>query len=699
MRNMRAACFIGGLVIVVVACATEGTNFTPGDGGVDVIEAGPPPQGKPCVHNDDCTAPNLCQDSNGQACVGGFCEPTGKPMNCDDGVACTDDSCSSTDNKCVHTADDKNCANAQYCDPLHNCVDKLPCTQGGTECDRLDTSACAGLWSCDPQKLYCIQAPPPCPDRPNAATTCNAGGDAGATCSWACDPGFADLNGDLEVPPPATSNGCDCKITSPSDRPDLQFLDANCDGIDGTVTDAIFVDTLSGNDNNPGTMAKPKLTIVAGIGAASTAQKHDVYISKGTYAETITMVDGISLYGGYDAANGWSRATTNVTTIASNAAVAVTASSFAQATTLQLLTITAQDASGVTLLGDGKSSIGVLLVSDSGGFTIAGCTITPGVGSTGNGGGNGSTGAGGGVGGNGVNGTHGGSGSSSCGATGGNGGDGVNGLTGGNSGVAGTQVVNGGTGGPLGSGGSAGSCNTISATNGGPAPPITQGGGQGNPGANGSASTAIGSFDGSGNYLPSAGGGGLTSGYPGGGGGGGGSGGGTQHGCGFLNTSCCDSTSGAGGGGGGGGCGGSPASGGRGGGGSFGIVAISTSLTVDQSKITTQNGGHGGTGGNGGGGGSGAGGGSAGAPTNSGDHPGGTGASGGSGGGGGNGGGGAGGAGGPSICVIYKGTSPTTTALQCANGSGGQPGGGGTNGSTSAQSGPTGATGSVQPSN
>jgi len=42
-----------------------------------------------CVHNSDCTGPNICAGNNGQACLGGFCVATNMPMSCDDGVPCT----------------------------------------------------------------------------------------------------------------------------------------------------------------------------------------------------------------------------------------------------------------------------------------------------------------------------------------------------------------------------------------------------------------------------------------------------------------------------------------------------------------------------------------------------------------------------------------------------------------------------------
>jgi hypothetical protein len=639
---------------------------------------------KTCVHNDDCTAPNICSGTNGQACMGGFCVPTGKPENCDDGVACTDDSCDANANKCKHTPNDASCPNGSYCDTTMNCVQTLPCmTAGDTVCDRLDTTSCDGLWSCDIAHKYCVHAPKPCADRANATTMCTPMGQ-NATCAYACVAGYVDLNMDLNAM--GTSNGCECHATDPIDKPTLAMVDGNCDGIVGNIAQAIFV-AKTGSDANPGTMALPKLTIANGIATALAANPvKDVYVSKGTYAETVSMGDGVSVYGGYDAANAWSRALTNVTAIVSSAPIAVSAANLTKLTELQLASVTSANASGT-----GASSVGVLVLGTSAGFTINGCTITAGAGASGAVGADGTQPGQQGRGGDATNATQGGQGSSSCGAPGGAGGPGVSGVTQGNSGAQGTGASGGGAGGAPGSGGGAGSCSTFASGNAANAPPVTSVPGQGNPGANGAASASFGSVDATGIYHPPVGGDGLI-GAQGGGGGGGGSGGGSQHGCGFLNLSCCDSTSGGGGGGGGGGCGGTAGRGGGGGGGSFAIVSVSSTVVVTgNSKLQTANGGGGGQGGSGGAGGLGGDPGNGGLNTGSGGGAaGGNGANGAAGGSGGRGGGGSGGTGGPSVCIVFKGTSPTSSGTQCTLGGFGSGGSGGTNGVSNAPNGPAG---------
>ncbi len=98
------------------------------------------------------------------------------------------------------------------------------------------------------------------------------------------------------------------------DVPDPAFDDADCDGFDGDPDSAIFVAT-SGDDQKPGTRDAPMRTLQAAIDAASAAGK-DVYVSAGTYAGSIQLADGVSIFGGYDAADGWSRSEGSVVEIA-----------------------------------------------------------------------------------------------------------------------------------------------------------------------------------------------------------------------------------------------------------------------------------------------------------------------------------------------------------------------------------------------
>jgi hypothetical protein len=101
------------------------------------------------------------------------------------------------------------------------------------------------------------------------------------------------------------------------DVPDAEYLDTNGDGIDGDVAKAIFVAPPPlGNDANPGTMDQPVASIEKGIElGVRFSPSRDVYVSKGTYwsQATIRLASGVGIYGQYDAANRWQRASANKT--------------------------------------------------------------------------------------------------------------------------------------------------------------------------------------------------------------------------------------------------------------------------------------------------------------------------------------------------------------------------------------------------
>ena len=83
----------------------------------------------------------------------------------------------------------------------------------------------------------------------------------GGTSAWA----LSDFDGDGSVPP------ADCNNLDPAvhpgavDKPDLNFEDTNCDGIDGDLTKAVFV-WINGNDSGSGTKENPLQTFTAAVG-------------------------------------------------------------------------------------------------------------------------------------------------------------------------------------------------------------------------------------------------------------------------------------------------------------------------------------------------------------------------------------------------------------------------------------------------
>ena len=406
-------------------------------------------------------------------------------------------------------------------------------------------------------------------------------------------------------------------------------------------TRAIFVSPL-GDDVNPGTRGSPVKTVVRGLGLATTmGGGADVYISNGTYPETIGLQEGVSIYGGF-ATGTWLRdpanhpvmltgGTTMITVLGLNVSnitidgLRISTPPEALATGLSVHTVFLRQTQNITITnnqiiaGDaGAGSGGQFGFNGVGGLpgapgTNASC---PNGGARGVGGQPGPPSAG-----------------SQLGVAGGNGGNG------GSVNVSGESGTNGADAGAL-AGGAGGSGGTTAAPAGGSGTPGTDGAG----GTNGTGGAQIGTLSTAG-YVPADGTDG-TSGTSGSGGGGGGGGGGTA--------------AGAGGGGGGGGAsggGGNLGQRGRGGAASFAVLVMaSTGITISNNEIITNDGGVGGPGGVGGNGGPGGLGGQGGGGCNGG----GNGGSGGRGGTGGDGGHGGGGGGGPSIGIVKDAASTVT---------------------------------------
>ena len=342
------------------------------------------------------------------------------------------------------------------------------------------------------------------------------------------------------------------------DLPDAAFLDSNGDGIDGDLRRAIFVDGITGSPTGDGSIDQPLDTLQAAIDlAAVTAGKDHVYVSRGTYtgvgSGAIVLVDGVSIWGGYDASRGWRRKASFTTRIHAYTPVAegmvgVRAEYLAGRVTLGDLLVTTAHTSvsgmhtyGIKAWQASDLQLDRLTVQPGrGGSGQSGSTITPA--------------------------------STASGGTGGSGGGaplvaGKQGKAGGSScsGQAGGGGGTGGTGGGNGSPGSSGATGFA--------------GLQGSPGSN--APSIVGSV-----LVVQSKGGDGTAGQCGSGGGGGGGGSG-----GLFNTG------GTGGKGGSSGRGGAYGTGGWGGGSSVGLIAVDSHVTLNGGSVISGDGGSGGAGG------------------------------------------------------------------------------------------------------
>ncbi len=191
-----------------------------------------------------------------------------------------------------------------------------------------------------------------------------------------CGPGLSCVMGEC----------VDCEPGIP-DPPDVDFYDANCDGIDGDFDSAIFVAPGAAPGGDGRTPDAPLASIQAGIDAAINATRSEVYIAAGEYTESepVRLASGISLYGGYDATF---TSRSDAATVLHGATTAVLGERLSSDVELQLLTI-----ESATATTPGESSYVIRVIDSPGMIRIVACELFAGDGAPGEGGASGSSGA------------------------------------------------------------------------------------------------------------------------------------------------------------------------------------------------------------------------------------------------------------------------------------------------------------------
>jgi len=285
---------------------------------------------QPCVADADCLIPDArcvpLEDGNycGQACSG--------PGDCPQGYDCKPveggaDQCVPATGTCACTsetpglskacsvtwADPRNPSTPIYtCQGIQRCLADGwgPCELPVELCDGQDQN-CNGLTDegfVDPDsgKYTGDENCGICGNNCKAIPIAHGHGrcDASKTipdCVVECNEGFFDVDSN-------PGNGCECQYLGATDFPGdsppgctvADCSDANCDGIDGEVTNGVFV-AKYGSDSNPGTLEAPLWTIQAGIDRAASTGKRDVYVATGVYPDPVVLKPGVSVYGGYSA--------------------------------------------------------------------------------------------------------------------------------------------------------------------------------------------------------------------------------------------------------------------------------------------------------------------------------------------------------------------------------------------------------------
>ena len=463
------------------------------------------------------------------------------------------------------------------------------------------------------------------------------------------------------------------------DPPDDQFLDENCDGIDGVLATAVFA-ASGAPPTGTGTRQNPVGSLSRALDLAKSIDGGWVAVGRGAYEGPLVLANGVDVVGGYDPLLDWARSNENLPrVIAANPVLE--ARFLTQPTQVAWMTFEAERAKSA-----GASSTAAVVEECRDHLTLTHVRLLATSGRAGKNGADGPPGE---------QGNNGGFGQEGCneellGQGGCTNQPGIGGLA--------TQCANGTVGGVGGPGGKAGVANdddplpgapggagTASvtsaiagqpvetfggagtngeqggwfdcdedpaATDGKPAPDP---GGKGGDGDDGYAGDRRGDLDGITRlWEPEDAVGGFHGG-PGGGGSGGGGGGGYEA---DLECAARNDIGGSGGGGGAGGCGGTAGTPGGSGGGSLGLLSYKSEVRLQHVTITVGDGGRGGRGGAGGLGGPGGTGGPGGAKHDD-SGKGGRGSDGGK---GGQGGAAGGGAGGPSVGVLYVGDPPIVEA-------------------------------------
>jgi agmatine/peptidylarginine deiminase len=156
-----ALCDDGNVCTGVETCdavldCQPGTPLDPDDGVSCTDDSCDPVTGVANVPNH-----GLCD--NGLFCDGAeTCDAVldcqaGTAVNCSDGVGCTEDSCNETTDSCESTANDSLCDNGLYCDGVESCDAVLDC-QAGTPVDCSDGVGCTED-SCNETTDSCESAP------------------------------------------------------------------------------------------------------------------------------------------------------------------------------------------------------------------------------------------------------------------------------------------------------------------------------------------------------------------------------------------------------------------------------------------------------------------------------------------------------------------------------------------------------------
>ena len=189
---------------------------------------------------------------------------------------------------------------------------------------------------------------------------------------------------------------------APSFPPPLaEYVDANCDGVDGVMAHALFV-SAAGTAQGTGTMASPYKTIGQAVKAFAASGAKYILVAGGVYQENVKLEPGIRMHGGYShdfQARDIVLFPTEILGLPPALAGGVTGSLNAEgitgkATLVSGFVIHGYDVLTVPGTGPGESSYGVFVSDSDSSLEIRNCNLVGGGGGPGANGSNGATGFG-----------------------------------------------------------------------------------------------------------------------------------------------------------------------------------------------------------------------------------------------------------------------------------------------------------------
>ncbi|MBI5490069.1 MAG: putative metal-binding motif-containing protein [Deltaproteobacteria bacterium] len=185
-----------------------------------------------CTHEPEdwrCEDGNACNGH--EACDAATGCSSGTPVNCSDGIPCTEDSCAIATGACSHVANDSRCDDSAFCNGFERCDSALGCT-GGAVPACSDGIACT-VDACDAGTDACTHSPNNalCGDGLfcNGSEICSGGVGCGPGTPPVCADALACTTDRCD---PAAAGGAGACVGDSPDRDGDTYGDAACTGTD-----------------------------------------------------------------------------------------------------------------------------------------------------------------------------------------------------------------------------------------------------------------------------------------------------------------------------------------------------------------------------------------------------------------------------------------------------------------------------------